>query len=77
MQHPPVRGQYIFQTPKDLKFAALSKEAEIWKHFQVFELQKNFMPICYVQELTSNFVLINAFYIHQSFYRFYVKILLM
>ena len=30
MQLPPVRGQYIFQTPKDLKFAALSKEAEIW-----------------------------------------------
>ena len=41
MQLPPVKGQYIFQTPKDPRFAILCKEAEIWNQFEVFELCHN------------------------------------
>ena len=41
MQLPPVKGQYIFQTPKDPRFAILCKEAEMWNQFEVFELCHN------------------------------------
>lgn len=41
LQLPPVKGKCIFETPNDHKFATLCQDSNLWRQFEVFELNYN------------------------------------